>query len=152
MKRARTQAFRQAPWRVVRQSAGSTLLGVVALLLIAGMYLAVNARRADAGRILLRLEERRADLLRETTGFEARLADLTTPQRMMARAASIGYHPAHPKDIEYLVVDGYVRPAGFSAPPPLGSPVGPSGGLSPAYTETLSDWVIRLVERVRGTW
>lgn len=152
MKRARTHAFRQAPWRVVRQSAGSTLLGLVALLVVAGLYLAVNARLAEAGRDLLRLESRRAELHRETSRFEAQLADLTTPQRMMARAASIGFQPAHAKDIEYIVLEGYVRPAGFTAPPPLGSPVGHAAGLSPAYTETLSDWVIRLVERLRGRW
>jgi hypothetical protein len=113
------------------------------------MYLAVNARLAEAGRELLRLENRRADLQRETTLLASRLADLTSPQSMLDRAASMGFHPAHAKDTEFVVIDGYVPPAGFRAPPPLGSPVQPSGGLSPAYTETLADWVLRMVEQVR---
>jgi hypothetical protein len=52
---------------VLQQSTGNTLLGLVALLVLAGMYLAVNARLAQAGRELLGLEERRSALMRETT-------------------------------------------------------------------------------------
>jgi hypothetical protein len=126
------------------------LLGLVALLVLAGMYLAVNARLAEAGRTLLTLENRRAELQRETTMLASQLADLTSPERLLERAASMGFRPAHAKDTEYVVIDGYTPPADFRAPPPLGSPVEPSGGLSPAYTETLADWVLRAVEEVRG--
>jgi hypothetical protein len=150
VRKARTQAFRQAPWRDFRQSTGNTLLGLVALLVLAGMYLAINGRLADAGRQLLTLEKRRSELLRETTIIASQLADLTSPERLMERAASMGFHPAHAKDTEFIVIEGYTPPAGFRAPAPLGSPVEPSGGLSPAYTETLADWVLRTVERVRG--
>jgi hypothetical protein len=150
VRKARTQAFRQAPWRNFRQTTGNTLLGLVTLLVLAGMYLAVNGRLASAGRELLRLEERRAELVRETTVLASQLADQTSPERLLERAASMGFHPAHAKDTEYVVIEGYVPPSGFRAPPPLGSPVAPSGGLSPAYTETLADWVLRVVERVRG--
>jgi hypothetical protein len=150
VKRARTQAFRQAPWRIARQSTGSTLLGIVAILVVAAMYLAVSARVAQAGRELLRLESRREELLRETSVLGAQLADLTTPERLFERAASIGFRPAHAKDIEYIVIDGYVPPAGFKAPAPIGSPVGHDGGLSPAYTETLAEWLVRVVKNARG--
>jgi hypothetical protein len=126
------------------------LLGLVGLLLLAGMYLAVNSRLADAGRDLLTLEDRRAELIRDTTQLASQLADLTSPERLLERAASIGFHPAHAKDTEFIVIEGYQPPAGFRAPPPLGSPVQPAGGLSPAYTETLAEWVVRTVERVRG--
>ena len=150
MRKARTQAFRQAPWRDLRQSTGNTLLGLVAMLVLAGMYLAVNARLTTAGRELLELENRRANLVRDTSQLASQLADLTSPERMLERASSIGFHPAHTKDTEYVVIQGYRLPAGFHAPPPVGSPVEPSGGLSPAYTETLAEWVLRAVEQVRG--
>jgi len=150
VRKAHRQAFRQAPWRILQQTTSNTLLGLVALLVIAGMYLAVNARLADAGRVLLGLEAQRADLMRQSTNLGAQLADLTTPQRMMERAASLGFQPAHAKDLEYVVIDGYVPPRGFDAPPPIGSPVMPSGSLSPAYTETLADWTLRMVELLRG--
>jgi hypothetical protein len=126
------------------------LLGLVALLVLAGMYLAVNGRLADAGRELLGLESRRAELLRDTTTLASQLADLTSPERLLERASSMGFHPAHAKDTEFVVIDGYTPPPAFRAPAPLGSPVGPSGGLSPAYTETLAEWVLRTVEQVRG--
>ena len=150
MRTGRRQAFRQAPWRILQQSTGNTLLGLVALLVIAGMYLAVNARLAQAGRELLSLEERRADLMRETARLGATLADLTTPQRMLERAAALGFQPAHANDLEFVVIEGYAVPEGFRAPAPIGSPVMPSGGLSPAYTETLADWALRMVELLRG--
>lgn len=150
VKRARTQAFRQAPWRIARQSTGRTLLSLVILLVVAGMYLAVSARLADAGRELLQLEDRREDLIRETSVLGATLADLTTPKRMLERATSIGFKPAHAKQVEYLVIEGYVAPDGFHAPPPIGSPVAMQGGLSPAYTETLAEWVVRAVGHLRG--
>ncbi len=120
------------------------------MLVLAGMYLAVNARLADAGRVLLGLEDTRAEMMRQTGNLGAQLADLTSPQRMMERAASLGFHPAHAKDLEYVVIEGYASPRGFDAPPPIGSPVMPSGSLSPAYTETLADWTLRMVEIVRG--
>jgi hypothetical protein len=69
---------------------------------------------------------------------------------MLERAATLGFEPAHADDLEYLVLDGYSIPDGFHAPPPIGSPVSPSGGLSPAYTETLADWALRTVEFLRG--
>jgi len=150
VRKARTQAFRQAPWRNFQQSTGNTMLGVVALLVLAGMYLAVNGRLAAAGRELLSLESRRTELLRQTTMLASQVADLTSPERLLERASSLGFHPAHAKDTEYVVIDGYAPPPGFRAPAPLGSPVGPSGGLSPAYTETLAEWVLRTVEQVRG--
>ena len=150
MRSARTQAFRQAPWRNFRQFTGNTLVGLVGLLVLAGMYLAVNSRLAEAGRELLTYEAKRAELLRQTTLLASQVADLTSPERLLERASSMGFHPAHAKDTEFIVIEGYQPPSGFRAPPPLGSPVQPKGGLSPAYTETLAEWMLRTVERVRG--
>lgn len=126
------------------------MLGLVALLVVSALYLAVNARLARAGREVLRLETERAELVRQMGEYTGRLADLTTPKRMLERASSIGFRPAHPKDIEYVVLDGYAPPSEFVAPRPIGSPPLPRGTLSPAYTETLGEWLQRLLGGLRG--
>ena len=145
-----TQATRQAPWRLQVRTTSNTMLGLVALLVVGALYLAVNARLARAGREVLRLEVERAELVRRSGELTGRLADLTTPKRMLERAASLGFRGAHTNDIQYLVVEGYAPPPGFVAPRPIGNPPRPRGGLSPAYTETLGEWVQRLLAGVQG--
>lgn len=145
-----TQATRQAPWRLQVRTTSNTMLGLVALLVVGALYLAVNSRLARAGREVLNLEAERAELVRRSGELTGRLADLTTPKRMLERAASLGFHSAHPKDIQYLVVEGYAPPPGFVAPRPIGNLPAPRGGLSPAYTETLGEWLQRLLAGVRG--
>ena len=150
LRRYPTQATRQAPWRVQVRTTSRTLLGLVAVLVVSALYLAVNARLARAGRDVLRLEAHRGDLVRRAGELTGSLADLTTPKRMLERAASLGFHPAHPKDIEYLVVDGYAPPPAFAAPRPIGSPLESRGMFSPAYTETLGEWLQRMLAGLRG--
>jgi hypothetical protein len=144
------QATRQATWRVQVRTTSNTMLGLVSLLVISALYLAVNARLARAGREVLGLQARRAELVRQTNDLTGSLADLTTPKRMLERAASLGFRPAHPKDIEYLPLEGYVPPPSFAAPRPVGSPPESRGSFSPAYTETLGEWLERILAGVRG--
>ena len=139
----RRQAFRQAPWRVQIRSTSSTLLLLLALLEVGAMYLAVSAKAAEAGRRVLVLESRRSELMHENALLTARLAEMTAPQVMMARAAALGFQPAGPRDIEYVTVQGY-RPAdSFVAPRPPGTYWEDGLGLSPAFTETLGEWFSR---------
>ncbi len=143
MRNRRRHAQPQAQWRVRIRSTSSTLLWVVALLIVGSMYLAVNAKLAQAGRQVINLERRKDELLRANASLAAQLAELTTPEQMWARAAALGFHPAGPAEVEYLKVEGYVPPTPFVAPrPPAASPRGP-GALSPAYTETLGEWLAR---------
>jgi len=138
------QAFRQAPWRVEMRSAGGTMLGLTALLIIGGMYLTVSSKVAQAGRQLMTLEVRRQELLQGNADLHANLAELTTPERLLERARSLGFKPAGPNEIEYIEVEGYAPQPAFVAPRPLGSLEPGSTGLSPAFTETLGAWLSRL--------
>jgi hypothetical protein len=54
-------------------------------------------------------------------------------------------------DIEYVVVDGYVDPDPFVAPQPPDSFIEHDGSLSPAYTETIGDWVSRIATAGGGS-
>lgn len=137
------QAFRQTPWRVQLKVTGRTVQVTVVLLVVAGLYLAVNARLADAGRQVLVLEEQRELLQRANAELTAEYAELTNPRRMLERAESLGYKPADPDEIFYLQVEGYVPPPAFVAPRPPTSRLEGATRLSPAYTETLGEWMTR---------
>jgi len=119
------------------------MLPLIALLIVGGMYLAVNARRAQAGRQVLVLQKEQAELERMNADLTAMLAELTSPEQMLERALSLGYRPAKPGEVEYILVEGYPGPPVFVAPrPPASSNMG-EGMLSPAYTETLGEWLLR---------
>ncbi len=56
--RRRFQAFKQAPWRVQIRLTSGSMLPLIALLIIGGMYLAVNAHfEAQAHDALLEHDE-----------------------------------------------------------------------------------------------
>jgi hypothetical protein len=126
-----------------------TIIGSLALLIVAGMYLAVNSRVARAGREVLVLQNERAEFQRQIAELTSTMAELTTPQHMLERALELGYWPAGMGDMLYIGVDVYVAPETFEAPLPPASTSDHTAALSPAYTETLGEWLIRVV-RPRG--
>jgi len=143
VKAKRTHASRQASWRLQVRWTGKTMLVVIIVLVVSGIYLAVNARLARAGRDMLSLEARRSELLRTTSELNAELASRTAPDTMMAKATALGFHPAQGDDVLFLTVDGYVPPSDFVAPRPPADTENGQPMLSPAYTETLGDWLMR---------
>lgn len=143
--RRRFQAFKQAPWRVQIRLTSGSMLPLIALLIIGGMYLAVNARHARAGRHVLELQSQQAELLRYNAEMGATLAEMTSPERMYQRALGLGFRYAYPAEIEYILLDNYMPPQQFIAPRPPASTNPGEGMLSPAYTETLGEWFLRLL-------
>ncbi len=119
------------------------MLPLIVLLIVGGMYLTVNARHARAGRHVLDLQMRQAELLRYNAEMGATLAELTSPERMYQRALGLGFRPAYPVEIEYLLIEDYTPPLPFIAPRPPASANMGEGMLSPAYTETLGEWLLR---------
>jgi hypothetical protein len=113
------------------------------LLLIGGMYLAVNNKVARAGREVLRLEAAREELLRTNSALQAELAQRAAPEVMLERAEGLNFRPAKLSDVEYIVVEGYQPVEPFIAPRPPAGADDQSTMLSPAFTETLGDWVAR---------
>ena len=137
------QAFKQAPWRLQILSTSRTALWIVGLVVLGGVYLAVNSKVANAGRELLILERRHELLVRTNGELNATYAGLISPDFMMERASYLGFRPALPTEIQYLPVEGYEISEGFEAPLPLTSEEEHPGMLSPSYTETLGDWLSR---------
>ncbi len=141
--RRRIQAFKQAPWRAQVRLTSRTILPLITLLIVGGLYLAVNARRASAGRQVLEYQKERAELQRTNADLTATFTELTSPDRMLEKALALGFRSAKPEEVEYIIVDSYVQPTPFVAPkPPASFDIG-EGMLSPAYTETLGEWLLR---------
>lgn len=145
VKQRRRHAFRQAPWRHQLRLTGGVALPLITFLVVSAIYLAVNAKLANAGRVVLTLEREMAALERENAELVTRLAEVTNPEQMAARAAALGFAPVAPDQVEYLVVDGFGGLPDFVAPLPSASDPEDGGLLSPAYTETLGDWLTRLL-------
>jgi hypothetical protein len=124
---------------------GTTALLVVALVVAAGLYLAVNAKVANAGRTLLTLEARRDDLERENAELMTFFAQITSPDRLLERAVSLGFRAANPGEIDFFPEPGVRPDPAFLAPQPPSSQNEHQTGLSPAFTETLGDWLARVI-------
>ena len=133
-------AYRMAPWRVQRQWIGAFLLSVVALAMVAGLYLDVTAQAAIAGREIQNLAAETSAVQQDSADLQTQLASLTSASVMEQRAEDLGYRAMEPDEMEYLVVPGYAP----SQPDILA--ILPQPGLRaptipPAYTQSLLDWL-----------
>ena len=139
------QASKQAPWRIHIRSASGTIMWILVLLVIGGVYLAVNSKMARTGREVLDLESVRTELRRTNAELTSELAALTAPNRLEELAAAMGFRPATQDEVEYVFVEGYQPEAPFIAPRPVSWEGDIPVSLSPAYSETLGQWFARFL-------
>jgi hypothetical protein len=133
-------AYRQAPWRIQRQWAGLFLLGLLVLAMVSALYLDVTASAAIAGREVQQLRLSITETQRMNSDLETRLAVSLSTQNMDVRARALGFRPAETGEIHYLVVPGFVLDSGVRLQQ-ISSPAAPAPTLSPAYTQSLLDWL-----------
>jgi hypothetical protein len=145
------QAIKQGSWRSQVRITSRTVLPVIALFLIGGLYLAVNSRVAREGRRVLELQSQMDELERQTAELTANLAELTMPSQMLELALELGFRPAEMDDMMYVVVPEYQAGEPFVAPNPASSLTAREAGLSPAYTETLGEWMSRWLRKSGGS-
>jgi cell division protein FtsL len=134
------QAYRQAPWRTQRQWIFIFLLAMVALGMVAGLYLNVTARAALAGRQVQVLEASIAQTQRANADLQTQIAAQLSSANMAQRAATLGFEPATPETLEYVVVDGYFPPQPVSMSPAT-SDSAQVAAIDPLYTQSLLQWL-----------
>jgi cell division protein FtsL len=139
------QKVRQAHWRVQRQWIGLFLLGLVAVSMVAGIYLNITVRATLAGREIQLLQSKLIDDRRANSDLETQMAGLTSVGSMQKRAEALGFQPASPEDITYVVVPGYTPQTAVDMSQPRTASQGQSQKptLLPDYTESLFDWITR---------
>jgi hypothetical protein len=133
-------AYKIAPWRVQRQWLGNALLAVVALAMIAALYLDVTSQAAIAGREIQDLTAAITVNQQMSADLQTQLAALTSATAMEQRALELGFRPLKPDEVEYLAVPGYSapRPEILSAAP---QPQLSAPSIAPEYTQSLLDWL-----------
>jgi hypothetical protein len=133
-------AYKIAPWRVQRQWIGNALLAVVALAMVATLYLDVTSQAAIAGREIQDLTASITVSQQASADLETQLASLTSARVMEQRALDLGFRPMQPGEAEYLVVPGYsvLEPDILSSAPLLQLS---TLTIPPEYNESLLDWV-----------
>jgi hypothetical protein len=119
---------------------GNVLLAVVALAMIATLYLDVTSQAAIAGREIQDLTFSISASQQASADLQTQLAALTSARVMEQRALDLGFRPMESGEAEYLVVPGYsvLRPDILSSMPVLQLS---TLTIPPEYNESLLDWM-----------
>ena len=133
------RAFRQAPWRTQTQAVAAWSVTLLIIAVIGGLYLAVASRAGTAGRDLQRYEAEKAELIQANDELRAKLAELRSITRLANRARELGFAPAQPDEVEYLVVNNYPVTV-QAAPAPAPAPA--------ATTAFLGDWLAHTLRQL----
>ena len=144
-------AYKIAPWRIQRQWIGNVLLAVVALAMVATLYLDVTSQAAIAGREIQDLTTSISASQQASADLETQLASLTSAHAMEQRALDLGFRPMDAGEAEYLVVPGYsvLKPDILSSVPVLQLS---TLTIPPEYNESLLDWMDqKIATSSRGT-
>jgi hypothetical protein len=122
------------PFRTPAQATAIIGLAVVVALLIGALYLAQATVTATTGSQLLELQRTRDFLQRANSDLEARTALRSNLNTLRGRAQELGFRPARPDDLIYLVVAGYSPIRATPTPIFTATP-------SRLYDETFSGWL-----------
>ncbi|MHC1741375.1 MAG: hypothetical protein AB9897_09730 [Anaerolineaceae bacterium] len=146
-----SQAFKQAPWRSQIQFVGLFLLGLVIVLLVAGVYLNISGQAAEAGLVTYNLNYDRRSLERSIADSKAQLALISSSSVMEERAKVLGFEAANPEDVVYVSVPGYTgRQTAILAPPP-GITETQGAVVKSEYRESLWDWLFQGINRLSNS-
>ncbi|MFM8322738.1 MAG: hypothetical protein ACKOC5_17640 [Chloroflexota bacterium] len=139
------QTYSQAPWRKQLLLIGGFSLVLVAIAVVAGIYLTVSARATEAGRSIQVNRHDIADMEREVEDLQSQMAVILSAQQMESRARSLGFQPVDPEQIVYLNIPGYNARQPAQLAPATQRSV-PAARVIPAeYTESIFTWLRRQV-------
>ena len=142
-------AYKVAPWRVQRQWIGSALLAVVALAMVATLYLIVTSRAAIAGREIQDLNFSITASQQVSGDLQTQLASLTSASAMESRALELGFRPMQSEEAEYLMVSGYAEPEPFFLSTTQNLQLS-ALTIAPEYNQSLLDWMDENLLSSRG--
>ncbi len=131
-------AYQQAPWRIRRQWLAVLLLVILALLLLGWLSLQASMRAALLGREIQTLRAEASRLERLNADLQVMLAAQTRLEVMEARARALGFRPAKPQELQYLIIPGYLSATSQST---VSSKPMLVASLPPEYTQSLWDWM-----------
>jgi len=145
------QAFKQAPWRKQIQTTGLFLLGLVALVVVASVYLSISGRAATAGLGAYRMNLERQALERQIADRKASIAMLTSSATMEQRAKDLGFKRIDPSQAVYISVPGYTGKKAVVLADPPGIDDAKRSLVLPAYRQSIWDWLFQGINRLSET-
>jgi len=95
--RALTEAQAVLGWSVI----------LVLAALVGTIYVNQASQIATVGRRVQILQNELSDLKRENAAMERQIAEAQKLERLQAAAISLGFVPANPNDIEYIIIPDY---------------------------------------------
>ena len=138
-------ALRRTGWQPQRQVIALGTLGFFIALILGVLYLSQVASDAATNRRLTDLLAERDELERLNEQLRADIAELTSVPRLYDRAISLGFSTVEGREIEYLVVPGYVPEQVDTVAPIVPGDVEDQID----YTETFTDWLSRQWDALR---
>ncbi len=140
MKQNFVQAYKQAPWRQQLQYAGIFLAVLLAVAVVAGLYLSISGRTATTGRQVQMLDSRVESMKLTINDMQTELAQISSAKSMYARSKELGMQLMDPAEGLYVKVPGYQGLTAFnpSATKQVQSSNYPE--ILPEYTSTLVEW------------
>ena len=136
-----TQAYSQIPWRKQIQSVVVFLVLLVLCLVIAMIYVNVNAEAVVVGREIHDMQLSIEELERSITDKESQIAYITSAVEMERRALEMNFQPVDPGVASYIVIPGYAGRLEAVLAPPSMPAASQTRILSPEYTLSLVDWL-----------
>lgn len=137
------QAYKEAPWRAQVKRIALFLSAMIAIAIVAGLYLSITAQTAAAGVEARKLEKKRDELMRQNSDLRTQLGFMSSRAEMERKAKELGFEPVNPDQLEYMVIEGYpgrgaVQLAAPPSPPKTIRPL-----LKPDYTQSLGEWLMQ---------
>lgn len=110
--------------------------GVILILaaLVGTIYVSQASRTASVGRRIQILQNELSELKRQNTVLEQDIAEAQKLDRLQAEAARLGFIPAQPDDIEYIIIPDY--PTTLATTSPLA--IAPTAVPQPQPPDTMS--------------
>ncbi len=139
------RAYKQAPWREQTRFLAIGLAAIFGLMTMLGLFIFTGAQAAEAGLRVQSLIRERDRLLRHLESQESSLTQKQSEEWMRQRAAELGFVPAGPQDLDFLVVPNAAPEAPVSASPTSFLYSDDQVSLAPAYRQTLLEWLLGLI-------
>jgi hypothetical protein len=140
MNKQLTQAYKLVPWRGQMQWLGMVTLALVAISLVAWVYLTVSSRASIAGRDIQQYQYDKTKMVQSIAQLQTDLAQITSSTEMSKRAARLGFKAVGPDRFNYMVIPGYGgKPSAVLAPDTVRTTK--DEVISSEFTKSLWDWM-----------
>ncbi|MBA4419906.1 MAG: hypothetical protein C0391_02045 [Anaerolinea sp.] len=140
MKKGWSQAYKIVPWRGQLQWLGIMTVALVAVSLVAWVYLSVSSKASIAGRELQFYQNKKSNAIESIAQLETDLALVTSSTEMSLRAKKLGFKQVGPSRFTYMVIPGYGgKPAAELAPYTLTRTQ--NEVITPGFTQSIWDWM-----------